>query len=207
MPRKVKSRELDSREARSKLKPRGMPYYRSLDKRLHLGYRRLRGKSGTWWCRFYLGERQYAVEPLGTADDQASADGIDILDFWQAQEKARAMAGRAQGASGKAGPLTVKDAVEQYLEWMEGARRSAYDTRVRSAAFIYPKLGEIECSALTADMLHKWHVGLAKVPPRTRTAPGKAQQHRPFNGDDEAVRRRRASANRQDFVRLGMAPG
>jgi len=197
MPRKVKSRELDSREARSKHKPRGMPYYRALDKRLHLGYRRLRGKSGTWWCRFYLGERQYTVEPLGTADDQAAADGVEILDFWQAQDKARElMAGRAQGGTGKTGPLTVKDAVEQYLEWLDSNRKSAYDARRRVEAFIYPKLGEVECSALTADMLRKWHVALTKEPPRVRTATGKLQQHRTFNGDDEATRRRRASANR-----------
>jgi integrase len=196
MPRKVRSRELDSREARSRLKPRGMPYYKSLDQKLHLGYRRLRRKSGTWWYRVYLGDRQYAVEPIGTADDQATADGVEILDFWQAQDKARElMASRV--SNGKViGPLTVRAALEQYLEWMESNRRSAYDARRRAEAFIYPKLGDIECSALTADMLHKWHVGLAKALPRARTAPGKAQQHRTFNGDDEAIRRRRASANR-----------
>jgi len=32
MPRKVKDRKLDSREARSKLKPRGMPYYAAIGK-------------------------------------------------------------------------------------------------------------------------------------------------------------------------------
>ena len=115
-----------------------MPYYKALDKRLHLGYRRLRGKSGTWWCRFYLGERQYAVEPIGTADDQASADGIEVLDFWQAQDKARElMAARTNGSATKAGPLTVKGAVEQYLEWMESNRKSAYDARRRAEAFIF----------------------------------------------------------------------
>ena len=57
MPRKVKDKNLDSREARARLKPRGMPYYRSLDKKLHLGYRRLKGKAGTWWVRHYLGDQ------------------------------------------------------------------------------------------------------------------------------------------------------
>jgi integrase len=197
MPRKVKSRELDSREARSKLKPRGMPYYRSLDKRLHLGYRRLRGKSGTWWCRFYLGERQYAVEPLGTADDQASADGVTILDYWQAQERARErMAGRANGAAAKTGPLMVRGAVERYLEWLENNRKSAYDARRRAEAFIFPSLGYIECSTLTAELIRKWHTGLAKARPRLRTKPGAVQKHREIDGSEEAIRRRRASANR-----------
>jgi integrase len=197
MPRKVKSRELDSREARSNLKARGMPYYRSLDKKLHLGYRRLRGKSGTWWCRFYLGERQYAVEALGAADDQAPADGVEVLDFWQAQDKARElMAARANGSAAKAGPLTVKRAVEAYLQWVDSNRKSGYDARRRAEAFIFPQLGDLLCGSLTAEIIRKWHIALAKEAPRARTAPGQAQQHREFNGDDEAVRRRRASANR-----------
>jgi len=196
MPRKVRSRELDSREARSRLKPRGMPYYKSLDQKLHLGYRRLKGKSGTWWYRVYLGDRQYSVEPIGTADDQATADGTEVLNFWQAQDKARELMVSRVSNGKVVGPLTVKDAVEQYLEWLESNRKSGYDARRRAEAFIYPKLGEIDCDALTADMLGKWHVGLAKALPRVRTAPGKAQQHREFNGDEEAIRRRRASANR-----------
>jgi integrase len=197
MPRKVKDRQLDSREARSRLKPRGVPYYRALDKKIHIGYRRLRGKSGTWWCRFYLGERAYAVEPLGTADDQAAADGVEILDFWQAQDKARErMAHQANGAA-ETGPLTVKAAVEAHLEWLDNNRKSGYDARRRAEAFIYPHLGDLLCSALTAELIRKWHIALSKEPPRTRTTPGKPQQHRAFNGDDdEAIRRRRTSANR-----------
>jgi integrase len=196
MPRKVRSRELDSREARSRLKPRGMPYYKSLDKKLHLGYRRLKGKSGTWWYRIYLGDQQYAVEPIGTADDNGTADGVEVLTFWQAQDKARELTANRVSNGKVVGPLTVKAAVEQYLEWLETNRKSGYDALRRAEAFIYPKLGDIECTALTADMLGKWHVGLAKALPRVRTAPGKTQQHREFNGDDEAIRRRRASANR-----------
>jgi integrase len=197
MPRKVKSRELDSREARGKLKPRGKPYYKWLDQKLHLGYRRIKGKSGTWWCRIYLGDRQYAVEPIGTADDQSAADGIETFDFWQAQDKARErMASRV--SNGKVvGPLTVKDAVEQYLEWLESNRKSGYDARRRAEAFIYPGLGDIDCSALDAKLIGKWLAGLAKAAPRKRTTPGAAQQHREFDGkDDEQKRRRQASANR-----------
>ena len=49
---------------------------------------------------------------------------------------------------------------------------------------------------MTTELLRKWHVGLAKVPPRVRTKPGQAQQHREFDGSEEAARRRRSSANR-----------
>jgi integrase len=198
MARKVRDASLDTREARTKLRPRGKPYWRAIERGLHLGYRRLKGRAGTWWLRHYLGKQDYEVESVGNADDLSDADGVAILDFWQAQTRARErMVSRANIAAGKTGPLTVRDALEQYLEWLDSNRKSAADARARAEAFIYPKLGEIECGALTADDLRKWHVGVAKEPPRVRTAKGKPQRHRPFNGaDDDAVRRRRASANR-----------
>jgi integrase len=197
MPRKVKHRELDSREQRSKLKPRGMPYYGALDKKLHLGYRRLKGKAGTWWARHYVGERQYDVESIGIADDLTAADGTEILDYWQAQAKARErMTARTHIAAGKIGPLTVHDAVTEYLQFLETNRKSAYDARYRAAAFIFPALGDLEVAALTTERLERWHTGLAKAAPRLRTAPGKKQKHREMADDAETHRRRRSTANR-----------
>jgi integrase len=198
MPRKVKDRNLDSREARERLKPRGMPYYRSLDKKLHLGYRRLpKGKAGTWWARHYMGERQYEVEGLGVADDLSAADGTEILDFWQAQAKARErMTARTHAAAGKTGPLTVRDVVEEYLQFLETNRKSAYDARYRAAAFIYPALGDLEIVELTTERLERWHANLAKSAPRLRTREGEKQKHREIINDDEARRRRRSTANR-----------
>jgi integrase len=198
MARKIRDATLDTREARGKLRPRGKPYWRTIERGLHLGYRRLKGKAGTWWARHYLGGQEYEVESVGAVDDLSDADGVAILSYWQAQTKARErMVSRAHHAAGKVGPLTVRDATEQYLEWLESKRKSAYDARRRAEAFIYPKLGNIEVSTLTADLLHKWHTGLAKEPPRLRTKKGKAQRHRDFDSsDDDAVRRRQASANR-----------
>ena len=195
MPRKVKSRKLDSRTARSELKPRGMPYYQSLDKKLHLGYRRIKGKAGTWWARHYLGSQQYEVESLGIADDLSDADGAEIFDYWQAQTKAREC--RVQRVeAGKTGPLTVRQAVEVYLEFLTANRKSAPDARYRAAAFIYPELGDLEVEALTTDHLRRWHASLAKAAPRLRTKKGQKQQHRKIADDDEAQRRRRSTANR-----------
>ena len=197
MARKVRDRELDTREARGKLKPRGKPYWRTIEPGLHLGYRRLKGRAGTWSARHYLGGQAYEVEAIGVADDQSDADGVAILNFWQAQSKARKrMVSRAHTAAGKTGPLTLKAAVERYLDWLEHSRKSAYDARRRAEAFIYDTLGDIECEALTAEMLRKWHLALSKEAPRLRTAEGKKQKHRKLDHDDESIRRRRASANR-----------
>jgi integrase len=124
MARRIKDKALDSREARSKLKARGKPYYRAVERGLHIGYRRLRDEAGTWVIRRYLGDRTYAVERLGAADDRSDADGIAILDFWQAQTKARElMVGRAHGNTEGPAP-TVRQAVEPYI-----AERDARDTR------------------------------------------------------------------------------
>jgi integrase len=196
MPRKVKDKSLDTREARSKLRPRGMPYYRSLDRELHLGYRRIKSKSGTWWMRRYLGERQYDVEPLGIADDQSDADGDRVLTFWQAQDRCRELAGRRK-ASAVTGPLTVRDAIEDYLVFLDSNRKpsTARDSRYRAHAFIVPQLGDIEVSDLSTDMVEKWLGRIAKAPARLRTREGEQQQHREVAGDD-GRRQRKASANR-----------
>jgi integrase len=197
MARKLKDRELDAREARGKLKPRGKPYWRSIERGLHLGYRRLKGRAGTWCTRHYVGDQQYEVESLGIADDLSDADGVAVLDFWQAQTKARErMVRRVHAVNGVTGPLTVQAAVEAYLEFLENNRKSAVDARHRARAHIYPTLGNVEVASLTTDMLRKWLAGLAKTAARLRTKPGAKQQHRELDGSEEAVRRRRSSANR-----------
>ncbi len=195
--RKVRDKELDSREARGKLRPRGRPYWRTIERGLHLGYRRIKGKAGTWWVRHYRGNQAYDVEPLGAADDMSDADGIAIISYWQAQAKARErMVSRAHAAAGKTGPLTVADAMADYLGFLETNRKSAVETRTRAKAFIIPALGHLECAALTTEQIHRWHVGMTKLPPRARTKQGAKQQYRKTAGDDEAPRRRRATANR-----------
>jgi integrase len=197
MARRVKDQILDSREARRKLKARGKPYYRTLERGLHLGYRKLRNGAGTWIARHYVGAQSYQVEGIGTADDLSDPDGVAILDFWQAQNLARSrMVDRAHTAAGKAKPLTVADAMDGYLEFLEHNRKSAADARYRDGAFIRPKLGDIEVSALKTNQIEKWLVALAKTPPRLRTRDGEKQNYRQIGNDADAARRRKASANR-----------
>jgi len=202
MPRKVKSRELDTREARSKLTVRGTPYWRALDKGLHLGYRRLKGKSGTWGLRRYTGDREYErVWPIGIADDQSEADGIEVLDIWQAQEKARQIAGtHAQGQAGSSlGPYTVDQALDAYFNWLETEGRSAEsikDAQGRADGLIRPQLGKKEIDKLTTKQWRDWRDAIVKTAPRVRSRPGDEPRHRNVTDDDEAKRARRSSANR-----------
>jgi integrase len=188
--RKIKDKLLDTREARRKLPPRGKPYLsRTSDRNIHLGYRRLKGRAGTWCLRRYVGERKYKLEVIGVADDMADADGVEVLDFWQAL--ARAGAPKAVAA----GPYTVDQACDDYLAFLESDGRSAAaikDARYRVNCFIRPTLGGKEVASLEAKQLRDWCADIAKAAPRLRTRDGDAQKHR--DGSDD--RARKATANR-----------
>jgi integrase len=195
--RTVRDANLETRTARGRLKARGKPYYRAIEPGLHLGYRRPLVGAGKWVARHYIGGEAYQVETLATADDYSDADGVAILSYRQAQAKARErMVARAHHAVGKHGPLTVRDALEAHLEYLQAHRKSAYDARCKTEAHILAPLGDIELQALTTEQLRKWHVALAKLPGRARTEQGAKQRYRKYDGSAEGIRRRQASANR-----------
>ena len=194
MARRIKDANLQSREARRKLRIRDRLYVRAIDKDVAIGYRRTKSGAGTWWMRIYLGAQKYRFEPIGTADDLSDADGVAILDFWQAQTKVREAPRRATTK----GPLTVADVIDDYIEYLEAHKKSAIDVRRRMAAHVLPVLGDIECSALTAERVHRWHLALARQPAMLRTARGAKRQYRKVVDDDdgENARARKVSANR-----------
>jgi integrase len=198
--RTIKDTALETRAARSRLKARGSPYYRSLEEGLHLGYRKpLSGGAGKWIARHYIGGQAYQIENIATADDYSDADGVAALSYRQAQAKARErMVARAHHAAGKTGPLTMRDAVESYLQFLEAHRRcgSGYHARHRANAHILPALGNVEVQALTTQQLRAWHIKLAATPARVRTSPGAKQQYRKLDPSAEGIRRRRATANK-----------
>jgi len=196
MAKRVRDATLESRAAREKLKARGKPYYKAIGQGLHLGYRK--GKvGGRWVVRLYVGDQNYRVETVAEADDMLDADGKTVLDFWQAQETARAIHRQMSGDDGKvAGLYAVKDAIDDYLHWMEGNRKSAKDARYRAEALVLPVLGDKDIAKLTADDIRKWHRKVAQTPPRLRTKKGKKQEFKELSDDAEALRRRRATANR-----------
>jgi len=199
MARKVRDATMDTRQARTKLAVRGPCHWRTIERGAHLGYRRLRAQPGTWWGRFYIGDREYAVEPLGIADDRSDADGVQVLSYDQAVETVREKRKqRAHEAAGITGPYTVKLALDDYLAWLDDKGKSGYDARKRADAHILPQFGDTEVARLTTKEIHEWHVSLAKHAPRLRTKAGEKQNHRKREDADteEWRRRRRASANR-----------
>ncbi len=196
MARRVRDVTLESKSARAALKVRGKPYYRAIGPGLHIGYRKGK-KGGRWVARLYAGDGNYRVEALADTDDMLDANGETVLDFWQAQEAARRLHTlRATGGERVSPRYTVATAIEDYLEWMEGARKGSRDARYRADALILPDLGRVEAAKLTAKRIRAWHRKIAETPPRLRTKPGEEQQYRELADDPDAIRRRRASANR-----------
>jgi len=188
MARTVHDARLETRTARSRLAIRPKPYWRTIDPGVHLGYRK-GTRGGRWLMRWYAGSGAYRETSIGTADDHAEPDGRQVLSFAQAQAAARQQAVvYAQQAQGIADPttFTVADALQDYLEWMEHHRKSAHDARCRVNALILPALGHRKVIQLTATHIRQWLNDLVNTPAK----------HRAPATDPDAIRKRKATANR-----------
>jgi integrase len=151
--------------------------------------------------RWYVGHGDYKVETIGTADDKEDAgDGEVVLDFRQAQALARKKhlkhARIAKGLPADGGPYSVRRCIEDYLAFLDANRKSGRDARYRAQALILPTLGDIPCADLTKDAVRDWLGALVASPPRLRTRRGQEQKHRVIEDDEDARRRRKATANR-----------
>ncbi|MGC5779827.1 tyrosine-type recombinase/integrase [Methylobacterium sp. NFXW15] len=167
MAKRVRDTVLDSPTARSKLKVQAKPYFRAIDRGLHLGYRK--GKTGgTWVARRYLGEERYAVEALGRADDRQAANGSTVLTFQQAQDRARGRIKELEEAERIAalGPtITVRNAITAYIEVCETreaknkngvALRRHTRCRLTKHVLSDEALSAKALQALTVDDLQSW---------------------------------------------------
>jgi integrase len=200
MARTVRDTNLETRTARLRLRVRAEPYWRSLEKGFFLGYRR-RTSGGTWLGRRRLANGGYAEHRISTADDLQDAEGIAVLDYGQAQKAARAWwradLRREEGHDTRQGPLTVADAVADYLKAYERrGGKAVYETQRAAETHILPGLGTMPVGKLTAYKIADWHHGLSEKRPRTRTKPGRKQNYREAKTGPDAVRKRRATANR-----------
>src|SRR5262249_40023808 len=152
---------------------------------LHLGYRKAKGRpgkpsvAGKWVVRRYVGDQNYEVETVASADDFSDADGIAILKFRQAQDKARQMMVSLAHAAAKGPMLNVRTVVEAYVAERDkresrrkgrpvrsdaAQRLSRYvlgqDARGEQEAIGPAKLADVELGALTEDDLSGWRDGL-----------------------------------------------
>ena len=201
MARTVRNPKIDTRSARTKLAERREPYWTVISAGNALGYRR-GAKGGTWIAKFRDEDGRRHLESLGAADDARDADGLSVLSFSQAQERARAWFQRK--AREQAGdfvapdrPYTVADALADYrADYQRRSGKATDRLDASAAAWIGPELGTVPLDMLTKGRIVGWHHKIAETPPRLRTKPGLAQKHREPDSGAEAVRRRRSTANR-----------
>ena len=198
MARTARNSSLETRTARARLRPRRTPYFAKIAKGLRLGY--YRGSvSGSWVARHYRGAGVYATEALGVADDTLEADGVKVLDYWQAQDHARRWGEQqrlvAEGVI-KPGSYTVANAVDDYMAEIEAEKSPAARQGAKYVfdAFIRPDLGAIQVEKLTADRLTRWRNTLATQPRRIRMQADRDRNcdQAPPPDDDDARRARKA---------------
>lgn len=195
MAKATRCSRLESRTAREKLKPCHEPYWVSIGRTLHLGYRK--GiKGGAWIGRLYK-DGKYKKVKLGQADDYLDANNDSVLDYFQAQEKARTFAAESEKhpLQPNAQPTTVEEAAKNYIEWYQTHRKAIDRTKNTIEAHITPRLGKLKLTELSPVIIRQWHEELAKQAPRLRSTGVKTNYAKVDNSPD-AMRKRKATANR-----------
>jgi integrase len=175
MSRTINDAPLTTREARRRLDI-GL-HWRSLDADIHVGYRK--GKRGGVWLVRWRNGQGYRQSSIGTADD---AIDIGTLDYRSAVKAALAYVEEARTeakAAADGPPLTVRSAVETYIEARDAREKRRTGRDIRSDAsrrlekFVIGRpargkragvdaadLAEIPLHKLTEDDLRSWRSNL-----------------------------------------------
>jgi len=183
MTRVVRDEKIKGRGDRAKLHIRYAPYWCSVDEHLHIGYRK-GPKGGRWLSRTYQGNGKYKRNQIGVADDNITgkADGVTVLSFDQAANLARKL-----DRQPVAGPLTVGEAFNQYVESLnpphKRTARQSREARTNLELHVPRKLFDKPVAKLTQDDVASIRDGLVKMKPEEAD-------------DPEMQRRKKATANR-----------
>jgi integrase len=161
MARSTRSSTLETRTSRLKLSISKKPMFVKIAPGVGLGYRRNQ-TAGTWVARVADGKGGNWTKAFGNADDFDDADGGHVLDFWQAQEKARTL-GRADrsGDIGSVKPATVAQALAAYaadLKTRGGDAGNAARVRMHLPARLLDKA----VALLMTRELRRWRDSLAE---------------------------------------------
>jgi integrase len=197
MARTVKDKDLNSRSSRRPLKARREPYWRSIDRGFHIGYRKHKDGGGSWIARARLEDKSYKFQQIGKADDIQDADGVAVMDFSQAQAEARSWYEQLKKMEKGVGVIdyTVKDAMDDYLDYLEMNTKSAKQSKYTIEAHILPVFGHKKVSDLTADEIKRWFKDITVTQPRKRSRVG-GISYKDEENTEEYMRRRKSSANR-----------
>jgi integrase len=190
-----------TRTSRRALKVNPKPYWTQITPGRSLGYRKNGTRDGVWIARLKDGPFRREGR-LGLADDVADADGVQVLDFSQAQKAADrwflTALTEATGQTARRGKYSIKMAVEDYMKALENrgapdVRNARYDLD----AHVLPALGEIAVSAIRRPRISAWRARIASSRRHTHRKDDSKRKDghvEPLN--EEELRRRRSTANR-----------
>jgi integrase len=156
MARRPRSSRIENRTSRLKLKPHRKPYdFTTVSPGIALGYRRNQG-AGVWVVRVADGHGGNWTKVCGLADDYEDADSINVLTFWQAQDRARAL---ARGSDDNGRPCTVSEALDDYAADLK-ARGAQEANALRVHHHLPPTLASKATGLLTSRELQRFRDSL-----------------------------------------------
>ncbi|MFO1324180.1 MAG: tyrosine-type recombinase/integrase [Burkholderiales bacterium] len=197
MARTVRDSNLESRDARLRLK-RGARHWKGIYAGVAISYRRGAKGSGTWSVRLLAPTGKYTLAALGVADDYVDANGVNVLSYRQANDRAREKGEEARRSVGGINPrVTLKEAANDYLTWFRAQKKGVAMTESAIRAHILPAFGDREIATIKTHELRSWLEKLATKPARLRTSRFASKANlRPAPKSGDEKRARKASANR-----------
>jgi integrase len=158
MPRRIRASNLETRSSRFGLPIAKKPIFVRVNPGVGLGYRRNR-TAGTWVVRVADGKGGNWTDAIGIADDYDEANGETVLDYWQAQDKAKIRAATEQGHA-ITKPATLREALDTYEADLK-TRGGDIGNVARVRGHLSDRLLNKQVGALTWGELRKWRDGLA----------------------------------------------
>src|ERR1700731_4275838 len=158
MARRTRAAGLETRSSRLRIAVAKKPIFVKIGHGLGLGYRR-NETAGTWVVRIADGAGGNSNKAIGAAGDFDEADGKTVLDFWQAQDRARTVSptiarfGRDGENDGK--PATIAKALTQYEADLK-IRGGDIGNVARVRAHLPDTLANKSVALVTARDLRSW---------------------------------------------------
>jgi integrase len=192
MARRARAACLETRSSRLRLPTAKKPIFVKIGRGVGLGYRR-NATAGTWVVRIADGRGGNWTKAVGIADDFDEADGKGVLDFWQAQDRARSVA-RSGRADDDNAPMTIGKALDQYEADLK-VRGADTGNVTRVMTHLSDALAGKAVALVTARELRSWRDELAAcLAPATvnRTVTGLRAALNLAADHDESIPGRRA---------------
>ncbi|MCS3497474.1 site-specific recombinase XerD [Bradyrhizobium japonicum] len=151
MARRIRAASLENRTNRLKLAVRKKPFTALIAPNISIAYRRNEG-AGTWSVKCNGWLKRFAL-----ADDYEDANGDSVMTYWQALDRAKALARADEGNTEQLASLA--EAIDNYeadLERRGGRKYNATQLRLHVSKTMQAKT----VALFTEKELHNWRLGL-----------------------------------------------